>query len=45
MSMDPDWESDPGRPNGYQKRGRKKMLCCKELSWGLKTFLVLDRPF
>jgi hypothetical protein len=21
VSEDPDWESNPGRPNGYQKRG------------------------
>jgi hypothetical protein len=21
MSEDPDWESNPGRPNGYQKKG------------------------
>ncbi len=24
VSVDPDWDSDPGRPDGYHKRGRKK---------------------
>jgi len=42
MSEDPDWGSNPGRPNGY-KKGEEKILCFKELCLGLEAFLVLGR--
>ncbi len=44
MSEDPDWESNPGRPNGYQKKGRGEnfMLPRAFLRAG-GFFLVLGR--
>jgi hypothetical protein len=27
VSEDPDWESNPGKPNGYQKRGEEIISC------------------
>jgi hypothetical protein len=36
----PDWESNPGRPNGYKKRGEEKISC---LMRGAMSDLALFR--